>query len=190
MSLDVSVIAIFGSVLGAALSFVTTLFSRKAASRREEAVREQIRELASQYSQIRSEMPSGHDRTLRLELIADQMRALGSISEPSLQELMISGSPGERLAAAVALQVQPRAKYLHWLAERLKSEKPFIGYHAALALLSAVRKLEEQDRGRLRSAIEEARAALGADLVGSDRWAVLEEAARQTGLTPARASAS
>ena len=33
----------------------------------------------------------------------------------------------------------PSAKYLNWLAERVAVEKPFLGYQATLALLSAVR---------------------------------------------------
>ncbi len=46
---------------------------------------------------------------------------------------------GERLAAVMILQESPQPEWLSWLAGRVRAEKPFVGYHAALALRNAAR---------------------------------------------------
>jgi hypothetical protein len=105
--------------------------------------------------------------------------ALALASAPFLPELGNSGSPGERLAAVMILPVSPRADYLKWLAERLAVEQPFIGYHAAVARLVAVRILDQSHRQALQEAIRAAKNGLGDELRGTDRWTVLENAERE-----------
>lgn len=77
------------------------------------------------------------------------------------------------------LPVSPRADYLKWLAERLAVEQPFIGYHAAVARLVAVRILDQSHRQALQEAIRAAKNGLGDELRGTDRWTVLENAERE-----------
>jgi hypothetical protein len=103
------------------------------------AVREHIRNLAQAYESLRLSMSPGHDRTNSLEQVASQMRSLGLTVLPFLAELKGSTSAGERLAAVTALEITPRIDSLDWLADRIIEERPFIGYHAALALRAAVR---------------------------------------------------
>jgi len=145
-----------------------------------EAQREQVGVLAQAYEQIWSSMPSGDERTQRMELVAAQMRTLAlSAGDELLRVLMSSISPGERLAAITILQVRPRPDMVDWLADRVASEKHFIGYQAALALLYAARVATGAgDTGRMLDAVYKARASLGPELALSDRARVLDEAER------------
>ena len=82
------------------------------------------------------------------------------------------------------LQSIPQAQFLGWLALRLGVEKPFVGYHASVALLAAVPALKDTHRNELRDAIDLAktefkRTHTGAPLDTTDRYQVLEEAAKE-----------
>ena len=137
------------------------------------ALREQIRSLAEEYGRLRVTLPSGWERTRRMELVASQMRALAPVAHALLEDLKPSLSAGERLAAVTFLQVQPDAGSLGWLADCVCVEKPFVGYHAALALLYAARALPN-DPG-LKEAVKKASQCAPS---GSDRARVLEDAAK------------
>lgn len=139
-------------------------------------VRLQMLDLAREYERIRAVMPPGDERTRKMEIVMAKMRTLALASYSFLSEFTKSQSPGERLAVVAMLQIKPNSDYLDWLASRLPEEKPFIGYHAAVAFLSAVRLLGVAKREQLQSAIEKARIALGDELKGTDRDKVLEEA--------------
>jgi hypothetical protein len=104
------------------------------------------------------------------------MRVLGLAAVRLLPELTESSSPGKRLAAAASLQVKPNAIYIEWLAERFSIEKPFIQYHAAVALSSAARLLDERNRSRLETAVASAKQKLGPAYMATDRWGALDEA--------------
>lgn len=147
-------------------------------------VRKQMQELAREYEQIRASMPSSDLRTRRMEIVATKMRTLALACAPLLQEFISSKSAGERLSAVMVLQMTPDQNYLQWLAERLDVEKPFIGYHAAVALLSAARVLEQSHRPSILSAIRDAKIYLGSELMGTDRWNTLESAERELNQKP------
>lgn len=139
-------------------------------------LRQQLRALAAHYESIRATMPSGAERTRRMEVVASQMRAFSLAAYPLLSEFAQSQSTGERLVAVTFLQARPHRDYYKWLGARLTEERPFIGYHAAVALLNAVRNASVGDReilyGVLRNALEAT-----ADLPEStDRRAVLQSA--------------
>jgi len=143
-------------------------------------VRTQVFQLAQEYEQIRATMPSGDTRTRRMEVVVTKMRTLALAAYPLLRELTNSGSPGERLAAVAILQVRPNPDYLDWLVTRLAEEKPFIGYHAGVALLAAVRNLDPSDYGtKLQQAIQEARKSVGWKLKDTDRDRVLSDAEKE-----------
>ena len=82
------------------------------------------------------------------------------------------------------LQSTPNSDYIDWLAERLGEEKPFIGYHACVALLSAVRTLDASHAQELRTAIAAAKKGLLASGVtkSTDRFVVLDEAEHELNL--------
>lgn len=124
-----------------------------------EETRRQIAALALEYEKLRRDLPSGDQRTRRMEVVASQMRTIALSSYPLIAELAASDSAGMRLAAVSILEAVPRTDYLTWLAQRLNSERPFIGYHAALALLAAARTLEVKDMPNVRDAVSEARRA-------------------------------
>ena len=82
------------------------------------------------------------------------MRIFGLATSPMLHDLTASDSAGERLAAIASLQVRPDANLLEWLATRLASETPFVGYQAAVALRVAARTLDPPHHDAVRRAIE------------------------------------
>ena len=140
-----------------------------------EALREQLRVLAEEYERLRATLPAGPERTRRMELVASQMRALAPVAYGLLDELMRSSSPGERLAAITFLQVRPQLDALDWLAERVTKEKPFVSYHAALALHYAVRALP---RTAVLDAVERAKRMGGPAAYDAGVAKVLAEAER------------
>jgi hypothetical protein len=74
-----------------------------------------------------------------MEQVASQMKSLALAAQPLLDDLKNSSSAGERLAAVTFLEITPQEDSLDWLVERIVTERPFIGYHAALGLLAAAR---------------------------------------------------
>jgi hypothetical protein len=109
--------------------------------------------LAKEYEDIRRSMPSGDPRTRKMETIASKMRSVARPNYPLLNSLVESSSAGERLAAVSILEEIPNRTYLTWLADRVGTEKPFIAYHATVALLTAARNLPSSDREEVQKAI-------------------------------------
>jgi hypothetical protein len=146
------------------------------------ALRRQIAELAQEYENIRTDMPYSDVRTRRMEDVVSRMRALALGGSQVLPELTNSFSAGQRLAAVIILESIPHPDYLMWLAQRLRAETAFVGYHAALALLAAVRALKDaHGPQRLQEAL--AIAKTGLEETGakdSDRYRVLDEADRES----------
>jgi hypothetical protein len=144
-------------------------------------VRQQIAALAQEYEAIRATMDPGDARTRKMEAVMSRMRTLAFAGYSLLPELIISTSAGDRLMAVAILQSIPKEECFPWLSERLGLEKPFVGYHAAIALLAAVRTISPTNRKILEAAIAEAKKALkegfpGRDLQQTDRYLVLDQA--------------
>ena len=72
------------------------------------------------------------------------------------------------------LEVKPRAEMIPWLADRLIEEKPFIGYHTALALDAAAAALPAE-KSALQQAIEKGMTSL-AGKEKTDRYRTLSAA--------------
>ena len=104
-----------------------------------EIVQQEAEKLARDYETIRASMAAGDARTRRMEVIMSKMRTLGAAIFPLRHRYMQSASPGERLLAIAAMEVKVDFESLDWLAERIGIEKPFVGYHAAVALNQAAR---------------------------------------------------
>ena len=80
--------------------------------------------------------------------------------------------------AIAVLDMFPEGNHLAWLAQRMdpEQEKPFVAYHAAVALLDAVTNLPTEDCAKLEAALAEAK-KLALRLKGdSDRLNVLARA--------------
>lgn len=148
-------------------------------------VRGQVRAEAKTYEHLRATMLPGDSRTRRMEVVASRLRSLAQSVYPLVPELAASEHPGERLAAACALQAIPNANQLDWLAERICVEKPFVGYHAALALLYAARLLPAEQLERVETALDEADACSRRLRADADRSTTLryarEELQRRSG---------
>jgi hypothetical protein len=142
-------------------------------------VKERIEELGGAYQQLRKSMLPSDARTRKMEIIAAKMRALACDAYFMLDYLAKNPEPGCRLAAVSLLEVKPNPEYLEWLCERLAPEKPFVGYHAALALIAAARVLGASYQERTNTAIEKARRLLGPGLENTDRARALKTASRE-----------
>ena len=123
-------------------------------------VRKQVSTLAKDYETTRETMRAGDARTRAMTSIVSKMRTLALSIYPLLPDLVNSPSAGERLAAVATLQELPNPEYLTWLANRVGVEKPFIGYHASVALLVAARVLRDSQSKEVRNAIIMATAIL------------------------------
>jgi hypothetical protein len=124
-------------------------------------------------------MEHGDERTRNLEAVFMKMRSLVCSTYDLLEELTVSPSPGERLVAVAALQVKPDARWIDFLGERVTTEKPFVGYQAALALLVAVRTLDVEHHLKLLPAITQGLEALRVISGHTDRARVLKAALRE-----------
>jgi hypothetical protein len=116
-----------------------------------------------------------------MEEIASNMRRIALATHPLLDELALSPLPGEKLAAITILQVFSSEKYLDFLTDLVRSEKPFVGYHAIKALRSAVDSLEPSAYPQLTKALDAAGAQLKQAAVGfdTDRQTLLREAKKK-----------
>ena len=137
---------------------------------------DQMLAAAREYERVRASLPGSHKRTRQMEKVATKMRTLGYAASPLLDDLASSDSPGKRLAAITILQVKPNPQKFEWLADRLGIEKPFVGYHAAVALLTAARVHDDGQTDQLRRAIKTAKERLGDQRRGTDRDLVLDDA--------------
>jgi hypothetical protein len=123
------------------------------------ASREAALQLAKEYDQIRGKMPAGDERTRIMEAVFSRMKITAPKVQGSLSAFQQSSSAGERLMAIAVLDMFPEANHLAWLAERMdpEQEKPFVAYHAAVALLDAVTNLPSEDCAKLEAALAEAK---------------------------------
>jgi hypothetical protein len=142
-------------------------------------LQQEVLNLAQEYDQVREALGASSERTARMEVIASKMRTLALASYSILDDLVKSSTAGERLAAIAFLEVKPKLEYVDWLAARVGTEKPFVGYHAALALRFAARTFGASDYDRVSKAIRDAKSALQTApgyRPGTDRETVLSEA--------------
>jgi len=92
-----------------------------------------------------------------MENIVVKMKS--AMEEPigNLPTFIKSESPGEKLLAIVKLQKFPNPDYLNWLAEHVgDSEKPFIGYHSAVALYIAARTFGNENKIQIEAVLKTA----------------------------------
>ena len=100
-------------------------------------IAKQAEALAAEYQQVRDSMLPGNNRTRAMEVVVSKMRTIGQAFFPIRHEFAGSSSPGKRLMVIASLEVSPDYDLLDWLAERVGSEKPFLQYHALVAILLA-----------------------------------------------------
>ena len=112
-----------------------------------------LRSLAAEYEQLRRDTPYGNLRTRKMAEIAKKMTSFGLLATRYLPVLTQSPSPGERLAAIIALQMRFDPTYIDWLAERLVVEPAFPGYQAASAFLARLPVVGREEAEKIQSAV-------------------------------------
>jgi hypothetical protein len=126
-----------------------------------DAVFQNMLSLARDYESTRANMKSSGERTAAMNAVVAKMRALGPTAKQFLPEFTSDNeSPGVRLAGIAVLEMSPDENYLNWLAERMAVEQPFVLFHAALALLAAVRFYGGSRRTALTTALNAALSSL------------------------------
>jgi hypothetical protein len=146
------------------------------------AARVEMLSLAAEYEEIRHKEQAGSVRTRHMTAVLSRMKAKAASVRGLVDELQKSNDPGRRLAAIAILQMFPDARHLSWLAERLDNpgvERPFVGYHAAVALLEAVRALPATECALVKSSLGRAMSLAKKLPTDSDRIQVLEVAQRE-----------
>ena len=124
------------------------------------AIRQEAETLAYEYERVRASMSFSDERTRKMEEVVAKMRTMSQAIYPLRHELSTASSPGKRLLAIAALQVKPDYDMLDWLSERLLAEKPFVAYHALLALSEAANSPSATEYSTsLRSALKKAQSA-------------------------------
>jgi hypothetical protein len=138
-------------------------------------------QLADEYEEVRRKMQASDERTSRMALIFGRMKSLAPRVRGSLLNFEQSTSPGNRLMAVAVLTMFPSADHLDWLSERLDpaNEKPFVGYHSAVALLEAVNSLPTDFCPQLKAAVTKATTLGGKNQSDRDRLLVLVLAAKE-----------
>jgi hypothetical protein len=128
-------------------------------------IRKKMDELARQYELLRSARDAQSRKATDAEIVqmnkvVSQMRALAISCLPYWTEYANSTRPGDRLAAVVIVQMSPDPKYLDWLAERFKVDRPCIFYHAALALQNMADPCWTEARDKIKAVAKQALAQL------------------------------
>lgn len=149
--------------------------SKQSAAINLSVVTDQIIAYARLYERIRQQITPSVARTGKMQQVVDRMKALANAAFPLLPDLIKSRSPGEKLAAVSILECFSGVKYLDFLVELIRSEQPFIGYHAALALEFAVSAMEPRYYQQLHKSIDDGLSALesGSAAPDSDRMTIL-----------------
>ncbi len=123
----------------------------------EAAIKQRMLGFAQEYETTRASMSPGPDRTRAMNGIVSKMRTLALAADIFLDTFMgAANSPGQRLAAVCILQLKPQMSAVPWLVERIRVEQPFVFFHAAIALLSTVRRFGAGEQAALSSALQAA----------------------------------
>jgi hypothetical protein len=139
-------------------------------------LKREAQKLAWEYEITRETNIPGDTRTRKMEMVMAKMKTFSPAIYSSRHEFMASGSAGQRLLAIAAMQLKPDFDALDWLVDRVRNEKPFIGYHAAVALNAAAHHPEAKlHLDELRRAAKSAADAVAALPPDTDRTRVIRD---------------
>lgn len=119
-------------------------------------LRDQLQQLCIEYEAVRKMLRAGRERTRAMTEVLLKMRTLGPAVVGFLPELKASDSPGKRLSAVAIMQIDPDKADIGWLLDRFTEDKPFIFYHAAVALQKVAGQGGEKRAAQARDAAEKA----------------------------------
>ena len=142
--------------------------------------------LAREYDATR-EKPASPARTQTMEGIVRRVQPLlADISESLAQSWTGDASAGVRLLAVRWLYDRPDPHRCLWLAQCVMKERPFIGYHALLALQQAAHRLPMGDLDVVEAAIEHMAPALARLRSDTDRQIAYDDVWRILGVRRGR----
>jgi len=117
-----------------------TIVKQLAAETDRGLIARQAEALAMEYERVRASMLPGNPRTRAMEVVVSKMRTIGQAFFPLRHNFAASPSPGKRLMVIASLEVAPDYDMIDWLAERAHTERPFLQYHALVAMLLAAQR--------------------------------------------------
>lgn len=113
--------------------------------------------VGSRYEQLRTTEPSGWDRTARMEQLLREARALDTeiLTASQVAGIFASGSDGDRVTALALIERNPRLATADVLVDAItNSRSAFEQYHALVAADRALDSLLDEERMRIRDAVE------------------------------------
>lgn len=113
--------------------------------------------VGSRYERLRTAEPSGWDRTVRMEGLLREARALDTeiLSASQVAGIFASGGDGDRITALALIERNPRLASAPLLVDAITdSRSSFEQYHALVATDGALDRLPAEDRARVRQAVE------------------------------------
>lgn len=135
--------------------------------------------LAREYDQIRATQTAGAARTQAMEAVVRRVQPLLAEIPPSVASMWQDDeSAGVRLLRVRWLHDRPDATQCPWLVQRVLVEKPFVGYHALLALQQAAHLLPLGDLEALDEAIERLKPIAASLRTDTDRQHAYAEVCR------------
>jgi hypothetical protein len=136
-----------------------------------------LQALAREYDRIRDSQAGGAARTLAMHALVQRMRPLlADIPESVASTWSDDASAGMRLLRVRWLHEQPAASQCAWLAQCVAMEKPFVAYHALLALQQAAHLLPQEDLDTLLQALASLEPTLARLDADTDRKHAYDEA--------------
>jgi hypothetical protein len=153
---------------------------------REEALEElqELRSIGMSYAKTRSTMPSGWDRTMRMEGDFTRARHQARMKPPSQEQLgsLLRGDEGQRITALAAMKELPGLRDFDRVLSIIKDwRSPFEQYHALDIAKDMLPQLTAEQQDELRRTIQSegsASVATAAGIAFADR---IESALRSQG---------
>jgi CHAT domain len=130
----------------------------------------QLDAIARAYEQARAEMPSGPERTRRMEQLVFEVISLGTASElgDAVEHTFRTGNPGDRIVAIALVEAHPDSRHLDVVRDAVQnSVSAFEQYHALVAAKALVDLLSPQEAASLRESVVSISDSV--QVVGTDR---------------------
>lgn len=135
---------------------------------REEALEElqELRSIGMNYVATRSTMPSGWERTMKMERDFDKARQQARMKPPSHEQLerLLRGDDGERITALAAMKERPDVRDFDRLLGVIQDwRSPFEHYHAMDIAIDMIPQLTAEQKDELGRTVQSERRRFGGD---------------------------
>jgi hypothetical protein len=131
----------------------------------------ELDQLARAYEQVRTSMPAGNERTVRMASIAVSMAALAKKTKYSPEEVIQrfqKGTDGDRLAAIQQVQGNPNPGCFQIILDAIRNPRsPFEQYRALLVAQAMLPQINEQQKQVLRDSLQYQRSGAEGAIINS-----------------------